>query len=124
MTFSTVPLSEITHAKSFTVPSFDFHGRMSVRFRSENKSFTCADEHDIVLSVGGADSVHGDLREAVVHVGSDEDGPSAHGVDRIVHQRVVTGKLDHIVRETFRGFKAAERLAGTLQGGDEVKFNA
>lgn len=66
------------------------------------RSVTCADEHDVILAVGRVYSVHGDLRETVVHVGPDEDGPPAHRVDRIVHQRVVTRKLDHIVREALR----------------------
>lgn len=79
------------------------------------RSLTCADEHDVVLAVGRVDSVHGDLREAVVHVAPDEDGPPAHGVDRVVHQRVVTGELDHIVREALRGLKTAKCLAWTLQ---------
>lgn len=75
---------------------------------------TCANKHDVVLSVRSTDSVHGNLSEAVVHVSSDEDGPSAHGVDGVVHQRVVTCKLDHIVWEALCGFKASECLAWTL----------
>lgn len=99
---------------------------MNIRFRvqTENRSFTCADKHDIILSVGSADSVHGDLCEAVVHVSSDEDRPAAHRVHRVVHQRVVTCKLDHVVWETLRGLKTAERLAGTLMEGNEEQFNS
>lgn len=83
--------------------------------KSESSSFTCANKHDVVLSVSCADPVHGDLREAVVHVSSDKGGPSVHGVHGVVHERVVTGKLDDIIRETFSGFKAAESLTGTLK---------
>lgn len=79
------------------------------------RSVTCADEHDVILAVSRVDSVHSDLGEAVVHVGPDEDGPPAHRVDWIVHQRVVTRKLDHIVREALGRLKAAECLARTLQ---------
>lgn len=92
--------------------------------RTKNPSFTCANEHDIILSVGSADSVHGNLCEAVVHVSSDEDGPPAHRVDRVIHQRVVTRKLDHIVWETLCGLKAAECLTGTLMEGNKEKWNS
>lgn len=92
---------------------------IKLRVRIEYKSFTCAYKHDIILSVCGADSVHSNLCEAVVHVSSDEDGPSAHRVDRVIHQRMVTRKLDHIIWETLRGLKTAECLAGTLMEGNK-----
>lgn len=64
-------------------------------------SLTCANKHDIILPIGSADSVHCNLCEAVVHISPDEDGLSAHRVDWVIHQRVVTSKLDHIVWETL-----------------------
>lgn len=85
------------------------------------KRITCANEHDIILAIGGVDSVHSDLREAVVDVSSDEDGPPAHRVDRVIHQRVVTCKLNHIVWETLCRLKTAECLTGTLK--EENKHN-
>lgn len=89
---------------------------------SFKKSFcTCANEHDIILSIGSVHSVHSDLCEAVVHVGSNKDGPSAHRVDGVVHQRVVTCKLDHIIWETLCGLKAAKGLAGTLMWERQMK---
>lgn len=84
--------------------------------------FTCSNKHDIVLSVGSAHSVHGDLREAVVHISADKNGPPGHGVDGIVHKRVVPCKLDHIVRETLSGLKAAKCLTGTLMEEMEMKI--
>lgn len=88
----------------------------------EKKSFTRANKHNIVLSVSSADSVHGNLCEAVVHICPDEDGPSAHRVDWVIHQRVVTCKLNYIIWETFCGLKTAECLAGTLTEGKREKF--
>lgn len=82
--------------------------------------FTCANKHHIILSVRSVDFVHSNLCEAVVHVGSDEYGPSAHRVDRVIHQRVVTRKLDHIIWETLRGLKTAKCLAGTLMEGNKI----
>ena len=120
ITFSTVPLSEIRDAVNRVAHRYTSFSCLDIKLRV--KSFTCANKHDIILSIGGADSVHRDLREAVVHVGSDEDGPSAHRVDRVVHQRVVTRKLDHIVRETLCGLKTAECLAGTLMEGNKESF--
>lgn len=80
-------------------------------------SSTCANKHDIILSVSSADSVHGDLCEAVVYICLDKDGPSGHRVDWVVHERVMTCKLNHIVWETLCGLKAAKCLAGTLKKG-------
>lgn len=88
----------------------------------KNQPFTCSDKHDIVLSVGSAHSVHGDLREAVVHISADKNGPPGHGVDGVVHKRVVPCKLDHIVRESLGGLKAAKRLTGTLMEESEIKI--
>lgn len=82
ITFSTVPLSEISHTQPLNnVIIFLFNPRV----RNDYCSFTCANEHDIVLSISSIDSVHSDLCKAVVHIGPDEDGPSAHRVDRVVH---------------------------------------
>lgn len=68
---------------------------------SENCPFTCANKHDVILPVSSIDSVHSDLCEAVVHISPDEDGPPGHRVDRVIHQRVVTRKLNHIIWETL-----------------------
>lgn len=85
---------------------------------------TCANEHYIILPISSTDSVHSDLCEAIVHVGSDEDGPPAHRVDWIIHQRVVTCKLDHIIWETLSGLKAAKCLAGTLMKGSKIMLKS
>lgn len=74
------------------------------------------------MAIGGADSVHSDLREAVVDVSSDEDGPPAHRVHRVIHQRVVTCKLNHIVWETLCRLKTAKRLTGTLKEENKHKI--
>lgn len=93
------------------------------RVRNDYCSFTCANEHDIVLSISSIDSVHSDLCKAVVHIGPDEDGPSAHRVDRVVHQRVVTRELNHIIWETLCWLKAAECLAGALKKGRKNRIS-
>lgn len=80
---------------------------------------TCANEHDIIMPVCGAHPVHSDLGEAIVYVGPQEDWPAVQGVYRVKHQRVVTGKLDHVVRETLGGLETAECLAGALRGQTE-----
>lgn len=74
------------------------------------------------MAVGGVDSVHSDLREAVVDVSSDEDGSPAHRVDRVIHQRVVTCKLNHIVWETLCRLKTAKCLTGTLEEENKHKI--
>lgn len=111
ITFSTVPLSEMTR-----IILIHYHVTITTNIcQVKTISFcTCANEHDIILSISSVDSVHSDLRETVVHIGSNKDGPSAHRVDGVVHQRVVARKLDHIIWETLCGLKAAKRLAGTL----------
>lgn len=86
------------------------------------KCITCANKHDIILAIGGTDSVHSDLREAVVDVSSDEDGPPAHRVDRVIHQRVVTCKLNHIVWEALCRLKTAKCLTGTLKEENKHKI--
>lgn len=121
ITFSTVPLSEMGFFTHRIIMLFKYW--IKLRVKIENKSFTCANKHDIVLSVGSADSVHSNLCEAVVHVSSDEDGPSAHRVDWVIHQRVVTCKLNYIIWETLCGLKTAECLAGTLIEGNREKFS-
>ena len=116
ITLRTVPLSEIQYNTTFFDMLFNMLPVLiilNVDWR-ESRSITCAYEHDVILSISSVDSVHSDLCEAVVHVGPDEDGPSAHGVHRVVHQRVVTRKLDHVIWETLRGLETAECLAGTL----------
>lgn len=81
----------------------------------KHQLLTCADKHDIILPIGSVDSVHSYLCEAVVHISPDKDGPSAHGVNWIIHEGVVTSELDHIVWETLCGLKTAKSLAGTLK---------
>lgn len=83
-------------------------------------TLTCSYKHDIILSISSAHSVHSDLGEAVVHVGPDEDRPPCHRVHWVVHERVVTGKLNHVVWETFCRLKAAESLTGTLREGNKT----
>lgn len=112
ITFSTVPLSGITvRVHHFLHPSLCWRNKVGIK----NQPFTCSNKHDIVLPVSSTYSVHSDLREAVVHIGADEDRPPGHGVDGIVHERVVACKLNHIVRETLSGLEAAKGLTGTLE---------
>lgn len=119
ITFSTVPLSGITdRVHQFPFPLSYLRSKVGIK----NQLFTCSNKHDIVLSVGSAYSVHGDLHEAVVHISADEDRPPGHGVDRIVHERVVACKLNHIIRETLSGLEATKSLTGTLMEAKKNKI--
>lgn len=68
------------------------------------------------MAISSGDTVHSDAGESVGHGGLQEEGALAMGQDRVVHQRVVTGKLDHLVWEVLGGAEGAEGFAGTLQG--------
>lgn len=119
ITFSTVPLSGITvRVHQLPFPSSYRSNKVGIK----NQPFTCSNKHNIVLSVSSAYSVHSDLREAVVHISPDEDRPPGHGVDGIVHERVVACKLNHIVWETLSGLEAAKCLTGTLMEAEKNKI--
>lgn len=119
ITFSTVPLSGITvRVHQLPFPSSYRRNKVGIK----NQPFTCSNKHNIVLSVSSAYSVHSDLHEAVVHICADEDRPPGHGVDGIVHERVVACKLNHIVWETLSGLEAAKCLTGTLMEAEKNKI--
>ena len=85
---------------------------------------TCAQEEDLVVAVCGGHLVHSDGGVLVVRLRSDHQGPPAHGVDRIEHDRVVPDKRHHVVRELLgalnvRGEGSAWTLEGGRQGGKE-----
>lgn len=67
------------------------------------------------MAIGGGDAVNGDAGEGVGHAGLQEEGPLAVGQHRVVHERVVPGKLDHLIREVLGGAEGAEGFAGALQ---------
>lgn len=78
---------------------------------------TCSDEHDVVVAIRSADSVHNDLCEAVWHSSAQEERTATERRHWVIHQRVMTCKLDHIIWETFSGLETSERLTGTLHKG-------
>lgn len=67
------------------------------------------------MAIGGRDAVNGDAGEGVGHAGLQEEGPLAVGQHRVVHERVVPGKLDHLIWEVLGGAEGAEGFAGALQ---------
>lgn len=69
------------------------------------------------MAISSCDAVHGDAGEGVGHGGLQEEGSLAVGQHRVVHQRVVPGKLDHLVWEVLGGAEGAEGFAGALRGG-------
>lgn len=78
----------------------------------------CADEEDVVVAIGGGDTVHGNAGEGVGHGRLQEEGAVAVGQHGVVHQRVMPSKLDHLVREVLGGAEGAEGFAGALRGSD------
>lgn len=89
---------------------------------------TCAQEEDLVVPVCGGHLVHSDGGVLVVSLRSDHQGPPAHGVDRIEHDRVVPDKRHHIVRELLGALNVrGEGSAWTLEGGrkrrDAIEVN-
>lgn len=77
----------------------------------------CANEEDVVVAISGRDTVHSDASEGVGHGGLQEEGLLPMGQHRVVHQRVVPGKLDDLIWEVLGGAEGAKGFAGALQGG-------
>lgn len=78
-------------------------------------TLTCANEEDVIVSISGSYTVHSNLSESVTCTHLHEDRAPPDGQDRVVHERVVPGKLDDVVREILGGTEGAEGLAGTLK---------
>lgn len=87
-----------------------------------NMLCTCANEHDVILSVLRLHSVHHQLGELIVHVCPHHDGTASYWVDWVVHGWVAPGKGDDIIRKVLGGVKTSECLAGTLRDG-QVSFS-
>lgn len=81
---------------------------------------TCADEEDIVVSISSCDTVRSDLGEGVPGSHLLEERAPTDGQDGIVHEGVVPGKLDDIIRKVLGGTEGAKSLAGALGGGEEA----
>lgn len=84
------------------------------------RTLTCANEEDVVVSVNSCYTVRSDLGEGVPGTHLLEEGAPPHGQDRIVHEGVVPGKLDDIIRKVLGGTEGAKGLAGALGGGKEA----
>lgn len=76
---------------------------------------TCANEEDVIVSVSGSYTVDSNLSESVTCTHLHEDRAPPDGQDRVVHERVVPGKLDDVIREVLGGTEGAKGLAGTLK---------
>ena len=74
------------------------------------RTLTCADEEDIVVSISSCDTVCSDLGEGVPGAHLLEERAPTDGQDRIVHEGVVPGKLDDIIRR--RHDKEVDKKAG------------
>lgn len=107
-TFSTVPTSagRLVRGRPGAAPA------LSPRARVPR---ACANEEDVVVAIGGSHAVDGDAGEGVGHAGLQEEGPLAVGQHWVVHQWVVPGKLDHLIREVLGGAEGAEGSAGALR---------
>lgn len=85
--------------------------------RMRMKMFTCAYEHDIILSIFRFYFVHHDLRELVIHVCFDYDWSIVDGVDWIKHGRVAPSKGDDLIGELLSGVVPSECFAWALWNG-------
>lgn len=81
---------------------------------------TCANKHDIILSVLCFDSVYHQLGELVVHICPHHDGSPPYRVHWVVHGRVHPGEGDDIIGKVLGGVKTSECLTGTLRMRHEM----
>lgn len=76
---------------------------------------TCANEHDIVLSVLCLHFIHHQLGELVVYVCPHHDGTPPYGVHWVVHGWVSPGESDDIIGKVLGGVETSKCLTGTLR---------
>lgn len=77
---------------------------------------TCADEHDVILSVLCLHSVHHQLGELVVHICPHHDGAPPYGMHWVVHGWVTPSESDDIIGEVLGGVEPSKGFTGTLRG--------
>lgn len=81
------------------------------------KMLTCSNEHDVVMAICSINSIHSDLCEAVRHSSAQEERTATEGCHWVIHQRMMTCELDHVIWEAFSGLETSKRLTGTLNKG-------
>lgn len=81
---------------------------------SHGRTLTCANEEDVIVSVSSCYTVCSDLGEGVPGIHLYEERATTHGQDRIVHEGVVPGKLNDVIRKVLGRTEGAKGLAGTL----------
>lgn len=79
------------------------------------RSLTCADEHNIVLSICSSHPVHSKLGGGEVSMTVQEDWPPSSRSYRVKHKRVIPCKLQHIVWKVLCGFKTPKCFTGALE---------
>ena len=85
------------------------------------RTLTCANEEDVVVSVSSCHTVCSDLGEGVPGTHLQEERAPTHGQDRIVHEGVVPGKLNDVIRKVLGRTEGAKGLAGALGDGEEAR---
>lgn len=84
--------------------------------RQMGLSVTCANEHDIILSILCFYFVHHYLGKLIVDVCFDYDRSIVNWVDRVEHGWVASGKGNNFIWELLRSIKSSKCLAWTLVG--------
>lgn len=79
--------------------------------------FTCAYEHDVILSILRFHFIHHDLSELIIHVRFDYDRSIVDGVDRVEHGRVAPSKGHDLIGELLGGVIPPEGFARALWRG-------
>lgn len=77
---------------------------------------TCANKHDIILSVLCFDPIHHDLFKHVRNVGLDEHWLAQGWVHWPPHQWMTAGKVQHRIGEILCAAKLSSRLIGDFTG--------
>lgn len=83
---------------------------------------TCSDEHDVIVAVCSINSIHSDLCEAVRHSCAQEEWTATEWRHWVIHQGVMTRKLDHVIWKAFGGLETSKRLTGTLKSSKRIYY--
>lgn len=94
------------------------------KYTSKKEKFfllcTCANKHDIILSILCFDSVYNQLGELVVHICPHHDGSPTYRVHWVVHGWVHPGEGDDIIGKVLGRVKTSKCLTGALRMRHEM----
>lgn len=114
-TFRIVPMSTHNGSTLFCVDMYNmwcmFIYQLMLQFEN---LYTCAYEHNIILSIFCFYFIHHYLSELVVHICFDDDWSIVNGVDRVEHGWVASGKGHNFIRKVLSCIKSSKCLAWTL----------